>query len=182
MALALQARHGRFDRAPALLPVGKFAVTADRNARACREIPDVAVRRRGQIAIRVANTPPALAQVDGATLAVISGPELLDNVGCVRAGGKRVPVIADFGVYVEVVEHDELTRQGMGVRRDLLAEDCEVRIAVAPLEIAEHLVVGSVFPDHIEDVFDWRWLADFARNRRRSRRIGWREPCRIGIP
>ena len=54
-------------------------------------------------------------------------------------------VVADFRVDVEVVELRELTNQRVGVGRDVLAEQRQRRIAVAARDIAEHLIVGSVF-------------------------------------
>ena len=44
--------------------------------------------------------------------------------------------------------------QGVQIRRDLLAEDAQLRVAVAFLEAAENLIVGAVFLDDEKDVPD----------------------------
>jgi hypothetical protein len=69
--------------------------------------------------------------------------------------------------------------QGVGVGRDLLAEEAEGRIAVALLEVAQDLVVGAVLADHVEDVLDGegsptlRGMGEFAgRPRAQPRGIG----------
>ena len=81
-------------------------------------------------------------------------------------------VVADLGVDVEVVEEDERLRQRVRVRRDLLAEERQARIAVAAWHITEDLIVGTVLADDVEDVLDRRGLADHPRNRRIDRGAG----------
>ena len=89
-----------------------------------------------------------------------------------------MPVVADLGVDVEVVEQHELARQGVGVGRRILAEEAEARIAVSRRQVAEDLVVGAVLLDDVEDVRDRRGVADARGNRRRPRRRGRRRPVR----
>src|SRR5215213_10538382 len=50
------------------------------------------------------------------------------------------------------------------IRRDLIAEEAERRIAVSFTEIAEDLVERAVFLDDVDDVLDGRRVADFARD------------------
>jgi hypothetical protein len=76
-----------------------------------------------------------------------------------------VPVVADLGVHVEVVEEDEFPGQGVGVGGDLFPEQAEARVAVALLEVAQDLVVGAVLPDHVEHVLDGGRIAHPARHR-----------------
>ena len=148
------------------LPGGELAVAAHRDPGARREVPQVALGRRREVAVVVADLVAALAQVEPAAVAVERRPQLLDGVGGVRRGREGVAVVADLGVDVEVVEQHELARDRVGVRRDVLAEEREVRVAVALRQVAEHLVVGAVLADHVEDVLDRRRLADPARDRR----------------
>ena len=182
----LQAGHRRHDVADAgvLLalglrsPRGELAVAAHAHAGARAGVPDVAVHRGGDVAVRVAHLAAALAQVAPAAAAVVGRPDLLDEVGGIRAGRVRVAVVADLGVDVEVVEQHELPRDGVGVRRDLLAEQAQVRVAVAPLEVAEDLVVGAVLADDVEDVLDGRRIAHLPRDRRGASRRRRREHAR----
>ena len=71
-------------------------------------------------------------------------------------------VVADLGVDVEVVERCERRRERVGIRRHIFAEERQRRIAVRLRQVAEHLVVGAVLANDVEDVLD----------RRRARRRG----------
>ena len=66
---------------------------------------------------------------------------------------------AHLRVGVEVVEQNEVARQRMNVRRDLLREQAERAIAVALRQIAQHLVVRAVFLDDVNDMADRRRAA-----------------------
>ena len=90
-------------------------------------------------------------------------------------------VIADVGIDVEVVEEDETLRQRVSVGGDVAAEQRERRIAVALGEIAEHLIVGAVLADHVEDVLDGRCAADGTRNRRTYRNARIRQTVGVRI-
>ena len=76
-----------------------------------------------------------------------------------------MPVVADLSVDVEVVEQHETLRERMCVGCDVLPEQREPRIAVSLRQVAEKLVVGTVFPDDVKDVLDRRAEADRPRNR-----------------
>ena len=174
----LQPRHRRHHVADAgvLLalglrsPRGELAVAADAHARPRARIPDVAVHRGGDVAVRVAHLAAALAQVAPAAAPVVGRPDLLDEVGGVGPRRVRVAVVADLGIDVEVVEQDELPRDGMRVRRGLLAEQAQVRVAVPAFEVAEDLIVGAVLADDVEDVLDGRGIAHLLRDRVTRRR------------
>jgi hypothetical protein len=47
-----------------------------------------------------------------------------------------------------------LLREGAVVGRDVIPEDTQIRIAISLWEIAKDLIVGSVFLDDVDDVFD----------------------------
>ena len=64
-------------------------------------------------------------------------------------------VVADLGVDVEVVEDAELACERVRIRRDVVAEQAQRRVAVAPPHVAKHLIVGAVLADDVEDVLDW---------------------------
>ena len=61
---------------------------------------------------------------------------------------------ADIGVDIEVIEEDELIGKFVMIGRDLLAEDGKRGIAIAFADVAQDLIVGPVFLDDVDDVFD----------------------------
>ncbi len=139
------------------------------------------MQRGRRVAVRVPHDAAALAQVRRATARVVGRPELLDDVGGVRAHAPRVAVVADLGIDVEVVEDSKFASQRVCVRRDLLAEQAERRVAVGAFDVAEDLVVGTVLADHIEDVLDWRRRSDAPWNRRRLGCRGGLETMFVGV-
>ena len=81
--------------------------------------------------------------------------DLLDaDIGFARIGRPRPAIAADFAGIHEIVERDEIARQRMLVRRHRLAEHGQRRIGIAAPQIAQHLIVGAVFLDDIDDVLD----------------------------
>ena len=62
-------------------------------------------------------------------------------------------------VDVEVVEQHEFARQLVMIGRDVLAEQHQRGIAVAFLHVAEHLIVGAILLDDVDDVLDRRQRA-----------------------
>src|SRR5262245_45202758 len=66
-------------------------------------------------------------------------------------------------VDIEIVEQNEFPRQGMLVWGDIFAEQTEIGIAVAFGNISEHLIVGPILFDHINDMFNWRGIANAHR-------------------
>ena len=66
----------------------------------------------------------------------------------------HVAVARDFSAVIEIVEHAKLQREFVLVGSDVLAVHGERRIAVADFQIAQYLIVGSVFLEHVDDVLD----------------------------
>src|SRR5580700_11899156 len=63
-------------------------------------------------------------------------------------------VAGNFSAVVEIVEHAELQRELVLVGRNVGAVEREEGVAVAHLQVTEHLIVGAVFLDDIDDVLD----------------------------
>ncbi len=147
----------------------ELAVAAHADAGTLGHVPDVALRWRRKIPERIALPATTFAEIDAAALSVVGRPDLFDGVGRVRARREGMAVVADFGVDVEVVEQDELANERVRIGRHVLAEQRQVRIAVALGNVAEHLVVGAILADDVEDVLDGRWITDLARDRRVNR-------------
>ena len=87
-------------------------------------------------------------------MAIAEGPEFLHEVSRVGTHGPFVAVGADFAFDIEVIEQDEVAGEFVMIRRDAFGEETEFGIAVALRQVAEDLVVGAVFLDDIEAVFD----------------------------
>src|ERR1035438_1569243 len=83
-----------------------------------------------------------------AALGVHAGPHLLHVIGGDGRGG---PVLA---VGVEIIEQDEFARQFVEVGGGVFPEEDQRRVAVALSHVAQHLVVGAVFLNDVDDVFD----------------------------
>ena len=63
-------------------------------------------------------------------------------------------VSRNFSAVIEVVEHAELQCEFVLVGSDVLAVHGQRRIAIADFQIAENLIVGAVFLEHVDDVLD----------------------------
>ena len=137
----LQPGNACFDHAGLLVLVHELAVAPDGDIGADGNVPDVSERRGRQIAVRVALTAAALAEIDAAPLSIVGGPDLLDGIGRVGPGGERMAVIADLGVHVEIVQQDEFLSERVRVRSDRLSEQCERRIPVAGGDVTKDLIV-----------------------------------------
>src|SRR5205823_5592161 len=74
-------------------------------------------------------------------------PNFFNEIGGIGSHRPFMTVRRDFAVAVKIVQEHELTRQPVVVRRDLLGENTEARIAVAFRHIAEKLVVRAVLLD-----------------------------------
>ena len=61
---------------------------------------------------------------------------------------------------VGIVQQHELAGQLVLVRRDPFAKDAQLRIAIPLRHVAQHLIVGAVFFDDVDDVPDQARLAD----------------------
>ena len=139
---------------------GAFAVVAIRDAVAPAQIPDVAVRGHVHFLVAEKFSVPRVGE----------NPSALIEVGRDRRVAPTVPVHAHFAVAVEIVEQDKIARELVMVGRDFFTVEREVRVAVAEgpslriSQIAEHLVVGAVLLDDVEDVPDRARGADFRRD------------------
>ena len=140
--------------------LGAFAVVFVRNAVSAAEVPEVTVGGRFHL----------LVAGEFAVFRVADDPRALVEIGGHRGIAPTVAVDADFTVGVEIIEEDVVAGELVVVRRDLFAEDRETRVAVADgfaggiPQVAEDLVVGAVFLDDVEDVFNRARIADFGRN------------------
>ena len=85
---------------------------------------------------------------------VVRGQHLRPGIGLARRGTPRPAIATDFARVVEVVERDELVGQRVKIRRGLLREFGQRRVAVALAQVAKHLIVGAVFLDDVDDVLD----------------------------
>ena len=148
----LERRHLRRAGVVGGLAVGHpLAVAADAHPGGDGPIPEVAAGGAG----RGVEAPFArVGELLPPVVAVGEGPVPLDEVGGVGPHAPFVAVGADLALDVEVVEEDELPRQGMVVRRDALGKEAERRVAVPLRHVAEDLVVGAVLLDHVDHVLD----------------------------
>ena len=102
------------------------------------------------------------------------------GLGVLRVVALHQPVVALGGVradVVGVVVEAELAGQRVLVRRHLLAELREARVAVALGHVAVDLVVGPVLLDQQEDVLDGRRVADPPRDGHRLHVAGCPSAC-----
>ena len=83
-------------------------------------------------------------------------PRLLVVIVGKGARAPLVPVGADFAIHVEVVEQHPAARDRVRIRRHGVVEDRQRGVAIALRDVAEHLIVGAVLSDHIDDVLDGR--------------------------
>ena len=132
---------------PARLGDGEFAVVAQRLAVGEGVVPDEAGGRIGQrVHVVVFHAVRVAAREAGEGAFHVVGGE--GGVGPLMAVGAE-----DAGA-VGVVEQHELAGQLVLVGRDALAEDAEGRVAVALFHVAQHLVVGAVLLDDVDDVLE----------------------------
>src|ERR1019366_1225549 len=85
---------------------------------------------------------------------VHAGPHLLHVIGGDGGGGPVLAVGGDIAVDVEIVEQDEFARQFVQVGGDVFPEEDQRGVAVALFHVAQHLVVGAVFLDDVDDVLN----------------------------
>ena len=87
----------------------------------------------------------------------------------------------DFRIHVEIIQQHETLCQRMLVWGDIPAKKQQGRISPSAGYICQHLVVGPVFLDDIEDILDRRGLSRPHRDRetRRRRIRQFRLPKRV---
>src|SRR2546427_7830477 len=73
-----------------------------------------------------------------------------------RAVAPFVAVGRNHAVYVEIVEQDPAPRDRMGVGGDGVVENGQARVAVPLGHVAEHLIVGAILPNDVNDVLHLR--------------------------
>jgi hypothetical protein len=114
---------------------GELPVAPIGDARLLSGVPEVATTRAGGTVVLpdVAPTPSAVVRRLGLPGVVVGD----------HPDRPVVPVGTDFGVNVEVVEQHELLGERAVIRRQSLVEKRQRGFAVAPIEVAEDLVVGT---------------------------------------
>src|SRR5208282_5850676 len=97
----------------------------------------------------------AAAGIIGTLFAAIADrPSLLVVVGGSGSGRPEVAVAGNLSAVVEIIEHSELQRELVLVRRDVSAVHGERWVAVASGQVAKDLIVGAIFFQHIDHVTD----------------------------
>ncbi len=145
------------------------AVVAERHAVAVRVVPQVAAgQRRGAAEDRAVERERlgeellgerdvlevARAVASSRARRVGDRPRLVDVVAHPRRDRPAEAVGGHVGVGEEVVEQREAPRELAVVGRRVVVEQRQRRVAVALADVAEHLVVGAVLLDHVDDVPD----------------------------
>ena len=69
-------------------------------------------------------------------------------------------VRAQNAATIGVVQQAKIADDFVFVRRHALAENAQIRVAVAFAHVAKHLIVSAIFLDDIDDVLENAWLAD----------------------
>src|SRR5437867_3827038 len=76
---------------------------------------------------------------------------------------------------IGVVEQNKFATDFVLVGRHALAKNAQRRITVALWHVAQHLVVGAVFLDDVEDMLEDAWFPDPLRNWPRRLAGAWRQ-------
>src|SRR6185437_840972 len=169
--VALQARGGQLGGVAAALDVlGRAVVLLPRAGRLALHVLELAVvpgRRAGRLD---RGPQEARALVAQHVLLGVIGALVLTRVrlGVLGVVALHQPVVALRRVgadVIHVVVEAELRGQRVLVRRGLLAELRERRVAVALAHVAEQLVVGAVLLHDQEDVLDRGRVTDAQRDR-----------------
>src|SRR5262249_4237142 len=124
----------------------------------------------------------------GFVVAIIQGPHFFYEIRRIGTHAPFMTVGADFRFGEKVVEKDKFASEFVVVWRGAFGKKAQFWIAVALGQVAENLVVGAIFFNDVEDVFDRAWLARCERNRitlgarrRDLRGCGeWRASIRVG--
>ena len=70
----------------------------------------------------------------------------------------------NMAVAVKIVEQHEFVSQLVVVGRYLGTEHYELGVAVSTPHIAEDLIERAIFFDDVQDIFNWRRIANFGGN------------------
>ena len=157
--------------------VDELAVAAVADRCFTAAVPEVAAGRTSdrRRAFRRIREPPRRLLGVLAAPAIDQRPDLFDVIGGVGGHAPFVAVGAYLAVNIEIVQEHELPGQRVVIRGNALGKNAQPRLAVALRNIAENLVVGAVFLDDVDAVFDRARLAKLARDRiaRLRRATGW---------
>ena len=128
----------------ALVGFGHLAEVDDGASAAARRVPEIpAAAVRKVLAAR---------QVPRTTTGIHLRPCLFVVIVRERGVGPLVTVGAHVSVDVEVVEQHPVAGDRVGVRRHRVVEQRERSVSVAFRQVAEHLIVGPILPDHVDHV------------------------------
>src|SRR5215831_12295654 len=86
----------------------------------------------------------------------------------VSAGGEAMAQDADLAVGVVVIKRDEVLSQVVAIWRYVLAKQRKSGIVIAFGQIAQNLIVRSIFSDDIEDMVDRQFGAALRAVKRRT--------------
>ena len=134
----------------------ELAVVAERDALPLGEIPQVAVRRLGDVVVGNARRGSRPRSRTSAARRVVRRHRLLDVVGRVGRHRPVVPVGAHLGVDEEPVEQSEPLGERVMIRRHGARKEHQRRIAVALRDVAEHLIVRAVLLEDVDHVLERR--------------------------
>src|SRR5688572_29506734 len=90
----------------------------------------------------------------GAVAAILRWPALLVEIRRVCRIRPRMTIDRNLRVAIEVIEQHILFGDLVLVRGHLSSKDTQTRVAVPLWQIAEHLIIGAVLLDDIDDVLD----------------------------
>ena len=132
--------------------IGEFTVGTVTDIVSLAQVPEESgfIIGDGSVAFRIIISPAA---------SVAGGPGFFEVIGGVGAKAPVVSVSAHFAVHIEVVKQDEFLCQLMLIGGHLSSKKQQTRIPVSSGHVCEHLVIGAVFLDDIENIFDRRGIA-----------------------
>ena len=156
-----QCRHARDGRLIRIFRrVDELAITAIAEARLARAIPEIAAGRTGNLK----STFAWVRKFPTLIVVVTERPGFLHEIGRVSAHSPFMAIGADFRIDIEIVQQNELARQRMMIWRDLLGKQAKLRIAIPFGHVAEHLIVGAIFFNHVDHIFNWTCITGAGGN------------------
>ena len=133
-----------------------FAVAAIADSGLFGPVPKIATGGHGDGEAALRRVGPFAAFV----VPIAEMPGLFHKVAGVGPHAPFVTGSADLGIAIGIVEGHKLAGDGVLVGSYAFTKNSDRRIAITRLEIAKHLVVGAVFLDDVEDVFDRGLIPD----------------------
>ena len=138
-----------------------FAVAAVAHAGLGRTVPKIAVGGRRDRESPLGGVVVFFLRV----VPVAQRPVAFDEVRRIGTHAPLVAIGAHLTIGVEIVEQHKFAGERVGVGRDLFRKDTQPRITFALEHVAENLVVGPIFPDDVDHIFNRRRIADRGRDR-----------------